>query len=332
MRKTGFIDLQVNGYKGIDFNDPATTADDVLEAAAVLAATGTAGFLATVVTATRDAIEHNVATIAEAISRQGEHGNILGIHLEGPFLSSEYGYSGAHPRDCMSAPDLAWYETVERAAGGHIKIVTLAPEWEGTADFIRAVSPRAVVSAGHTCADYAQVRAAVDAGLRMATHIGNGCRQLIDRHQNIIYNLLASPEVQLCMITDGFHIPEQLMRLLLAVRPLDQLIVVSDTVVLGGMPPGAYPDAFAGQDLVIEPSGRLCLASDHEVMAGSTSNMTQCMNVLAALDALPEDALWQLSFDNPLRAIGIAPETFADRPGADVEYDPTSRTFHTIAG
>ena len=314
MKIPGFIDLQINGYSGINFHDPCTTADDVLEAAEILATQGTAGFLATITTNPRDVIEHCIETVTHAINKQGKRGHILGIHLEGPFISPEYGYRGGHPEGFVCPPDLKWFEKLQKIAEGNIRIVTLAPEHENTIAFIEAVTPEVIVSAGHSNCSFQDVGSAVKAGLTMATHIGNGCRQTIDRHNNPIFNILAYPEITLCFISDGFHLPEAFIRMLYNCRPIEKLIVVSDVVKYAGMKPGKYT-GVAGREIIVQANGRLCLASDREVMAGSSSSMMKCMNHLASLNIMSEAELWQVGYFNPLRILGIDANELPDGVG-----------------
>jgi N-acetylglucosamine-6-phosphate deacetylase len=319
--RPGFIDLQVNGYSGIDFSDPGTTVDQILEAAETLAQNGTAGFLASVTTRPREVMETCIQTIAEAIKKQGMRGRVLGIHMEGPFISPEYGYRGAHPADSVSPPDLLWFGRVQKLAEGNIRIVTIAPEYENALEFIQAAAPRVVVSAGHTNSSFARVRQAVGVGLTMATHIGNGCRQTIDRHDNPVVNLLACSEVTLCFIPDGFHLPEAFIRLVISCRPIEKLVVVSDAVRFAGMAPGRYT-ANSGAEVVLSSEGRLCLASDPQIMAGSSSNMIKCMNYLSSLGVLSEEELWRVGYENPLKILGLRPENLPigrDKVGYDVE-------------
>ncbi len=328
MTRPGFIDLQVNGYSGIDFSDPATTVDQILETAEILAQNGTAGFLATVTTHPREVMETCVQTIAKAIKKQGMRGPVLGIHMEGPFISPEYGYRGAHTADSISPPDLQWFGRVQNLAEGNLRIVTLAPEYENALEFIRAAAPGVIVSAGHTNCSFARIRQAVSVGLTMATHIGNGCQQKIDRHNNVVVNVLACSELTLCFISDGFHLPEAFIRLVISCRPIEKLMVVSDAVKFAGMAPGRYI-ASSGAEVVLSSEGRLSLASDSEIMAGSSSNMIKCMNHLSSLRILSEEELWRVGYFNPLRILGLTPADLSK--GRDkVGYDAGLRRFKLL--
>jgi N-acetylglucosamine-6-phosphate deacetylase len=323
--RPGFVDLQVNGSFGIDFSDPSTTVDQVLHLSTSLVQHGTVGFLATVVPNPREVMEACVHTIAGAIRTQKGEGPILGIHLEGPFISPEYGYRGMHGPDSICPPDREWFEKIQKIAEGHIRLVTLAPEYDGACDFIRAASPRAIVSAGHCNCSLAQVRRAVAAGLSVATHIGNGCRQQIDRHDNPIVNLLACGELNLSFISDGVHLPEGFLRMLLNARPIDKLIVISDASQFAGMPPGKYTTS-AGIEVLVSKEGRLCLASDPDVMAGSSASMLECMNHLASLGVLTEDELWKVGYENPLRILGMSGDTYPGKENV-VWFDAQERLF-----
>jgi N-acetylglucosamine-6-phosphate deacetylase len=321
----GFIDLQVNGYSGIDFHDPETSVEDILEAAEILEKRGTAGFLPTVTTNDRMTIEQCISTITKAINIQGKRGNILGIHLEGPFISPKYGYRGAHPESAVIPPDIEWFERLQKISEGNIKIVTLAPEHKNAVDFIKTVASEVIVSVGHSDCTFEEITSAVDAGLKMATHIGNGCLQKVDRHNNPIVNILGCPEILLSFIPDSFHLPEAFIRMIVQCRPMDKLIVVSDSFMLAGMEPGEYINSN-GTKIVLNKDGRLYLASDPEVMAGSSYNMMQCMNHLASLDIFDESTLWQVGFYNPLKILGYDPVEFGKR-GDNLRYNNEKKHF-----
>jgi N-acetylglucosamine-6-phosphate deacetylase len=305
----GFIDLQVNGYAGINFHSPATTVDDILNITETLTNEGTIGFLPTITTGPREEIEHCINTIAKAINKQGKYGHILGIHLEGPFISPEYGYRGAHPELSITPPDLNWFNKLQKISEDSIRILTLSPEIDNAAEFIKAISKDIIVSVGHSNCTYENIKVAVSNGLSLATHIGNGCKQLIDRHNNPIINILACNQITLCFIADGHHLPEAFIRVLINSRPIKKLIVVSDSVKFAGMKPGKYISA-RNVEIMLDENGRLYLLSDPDVMAGSSSNMIKCMNHLSSIGFLSEEDMWNLGYFNPLRLLEIDPKYF----------------------
>jgi N-acetylglucosamine-6-phosphate deacetylase len=320
----GFVDLQVNGYAGIDFLDPATPVADLLRAADRLRQGGTAGFLLTVTTHRRDAIEINIAHAREAMDRQGPDGNILGIHLEGPFISPEYGYRGAHQLPYIIAPDLDWFWSLQQIARGAIRMVTLAPELPGALDFIGAIAAGTLVSLGHANPDYPTLRRAVAAGLRAVTHFGNGCHPEINRHDNILFRILACSELNLCFIPDGQHLPEPFLRMLLNSVPTRRLAATSDVVMYAGMPPGVYERE--GGRIRLRADGRLCPADDEKLLYGSSSTMLQCLNHLAGLRQLAPADLVDLGVCNPLRLLGLDPAPFLRRP-ARLAWDERLERF-----
>lgn len=320
----GFVDIQVNGYVGIDYCDPNTSVDKIIESAEILAGRGTAAILGTFITMPKPTMEQCVVNMAAAIKKQGKDSRILGIHIEGPFLSEQDGYRGAHPRDGICDPDIAWFQRLIELAEGHLRLVTVAPERAGAVDFIRAVAPDVLVAAGHTNADFATMQAAAAAGLSLFTHIGNGCRQQIDRHNNIITNAFAIDAIDLCFIADGFHLPEAFLRTLFKCRAPEGLVAVSDAMVFAGCAPGNYN--LLGTDIVLTEAGRLQLAADENVMAGSSSDLLTCVNNMLKMELAPPEIIRQVSFENPLRLLGIDPASF--RAGDEsVFYNTETKLF-----
>ncbi len=175
----GFIDIQSNGYGGQEFSSAELTIDKVAAIAGRQATFGVTQFCPTVTTASFETIVHSVRTIAEACRQLPAVASVVpGIHLEGPYISAEDGPRGAHPLAHCRPPDWNEFERFQEAADGRIRIVTLSPEYPGAADFIRRAAASGVVLAiGHTSADSAQICAAVDAGARLSTHLGNGAHR-----------------------------------------------------------------------------------------------------------------------------------------------------------
>jgi len=306
----GFIDLQVNGYGGVNFTSASLTSADVLSAAQALARRGTQAFCPTVITAPREVYRHALPVLVDVMRDPRSQGRLLGIHLEGPFISPEDGAVGAHPVEYVRPPSLAEFDELYRLADGRVSLLTLAPELPGAPELIRhAVDLGVVVSIGHTLADARAVRAAVDAGARLSTHLGNGCPNLLHRHHNPIWPQLAEDELAAMLITDGHHLPPEVIAAFLAAKGPGRILVSSDAAPAAGLPPGEY--AFFGTRALLEPSGRL-RNLERDTLAGSAATMLDCMNFLAGLGLLSEAQLWQVGRDNPLAALsmtgaGIAP-------------------------
>ncbi|RPJ50174.1 MAG: N-acetylglucosamine-6-phosphate deacetylase [Chloroflexi bacterium] len=303
MTPSGFVDLQVNGYAGINFSDASLTLNQVAEVCAALASRGTLAFCPTVITSGMDVYRRVLPELAEAVLRSGDWpGRLLGIHLEGPFISPEDGAVGVHPREHARLPSLEVFDALYDLSGGKIALLTLAPELPGALELIRrAVERGVVVSIGHTLAGASTIRAAVKAGASLSTHLGNGCPNLLHRHQNPIWPQLAASELAAMLITDGHHLPPEVIAVMLAAKGPSRVIVTSDAAPAAGCPPGEY--SFFGSRILLEPSGRL-RNLERETLAGSSATMLDCMNVLAGLGLLSAEDLWRVGRDNPLTVLG----------------------------
>jgi N-acetylglucosamine-6-phosphate deacetylase len=166
---------------------------------------------------------------------------IVGYHLEGPWLSPEPGYRGAHPPEPMGAPTIADFDRLQSAAGGRIRLVTLAPEWPGSAEFIAHVVKQGVnVSLGHTNASDRDIDAAIAAGARFCTHLGNGTPGLLPRHDNVVQRLLARDELIACLIPDGVHLPPFVLRNFFRAKPPGRVLFTTDAMAGAGAAPGRY--------------------------------------------------------------------------------------------
>lgn len=188
----GLIDVQVNGYAGHDANSPEPSAATIAAMVEALWERGVTGVCPTICTNSEEQIRRCLAAVAEACESDARIGrSVVGVHVEGPFISREDGPRGAHPLEHIRPPSVDEYRRWQRAADGRIRIVTLSPEYAEAPEFIRAITDDGVVAAiGHTAADEEQIRAAVDAGARFSTHLGNGAHAHIRRHPNYIWELL----------------------------------------------------------------------------------------------------------------------------------------------
>ena len=199
----GFFDLQVNGFAGVDFNAPGLSAERVVEALERMRATGVTRCLPTLITSTFEAFAAN----ARVLSRVPDPA-IAGLHMEGPYISAEEGTRGAHPAAHVVAASRDDFERRQDAADGRIVLVTLAAESTGAPALIEHLVASGVrVAIGHSAASPLQIADAIAAGATLATHLGNGCAQMLPRHPNIIWELLAADRVFASLIADGHHLP-----------------------------------------------------------------------------------------------------------------------------
>lgn len=240
--RPGLFDIQVNGFGGVDFQTPDLRPEDLHRACAALQSHATSRILLTLITDRIDALAeklHRIVLMRRSDALVNE--TVAGFHLEGPYLSPEEGFRGAHRAEYMKPPSVAEYRRLQRAAGGRIRLITLAPEWPGSARFIRAVmADGVVVSLGHTNASAAEIDAAARAGARLCTHVGNGCRAEMPRHDNIIQRLLARDDLIASFIPDGIHLPPPVLKNFLRAKPANRIFLTTDAVAGAGAPPGPF--------------------------------------------------------------------------------------------
>ena len=300
--KAGFVDLQVNGYLGINFSAPGLTVEKVDFVTRNLIEQGTIAYCPTVVTSPMEVYRENLPVIAGAMDKPELGSHILGIHLEGPFISPLEGACGMHNKEFVKAPDTGLYEHFQELASGKIVLVTVAPELKKAGSLIRHVTKdrNVTVSLGHHMAKKEEIGLAVEAGARACTHLGNGIPRMLDRHDNPIWPQLAEDSLIGMFITDGYHIPPEFIKTALRVKTPERFIVTSDASAIAGLPHGTYK--VNGMEVILEESGRI-RSPGNNYLAGSNANMTRCINVLSSLGELDEDQLWKIGFTNPLRLI-----------------------------
>jgi N-acetylglucosamine-6-phosphate deacetylase len=303
----GFVDLQVNGAAGVDFTSADLTESDVQQVASLLFHRGVVSFCPTVTTTS---LEHYQQCLPVLSHWQGSEATAqnLGVHIEGPFINPEDGPRGIHDRGYVRNASIEVFEQLRGLCADRVAILTLAPEVPGAIELIEHVTrtSKTIVSIGHTNADTDFIRRAIDAGARSATHLGNGIHSTIDRFTNPLWPMLADDRLTAMCVTDGFHQPEEMLRVILKAKAPSQFIVTSDMMPLAGLPPGDYQ--VGDRPVVLEPDGWLhCKDSDQ--LAGSGRDMLQCMNVLAGLGALTERELESVGFLNPLALLGIDPQS-----------------------
>ncbi len=253
----GFLDMQVNGYRGSDYSLDTFSKDDFVKIVDSLAESGTTQHVATIVTRPQKTILKTLKTIGELVERYPEFRSALaGIHIEGPYISSEDGPRGAHDKRYVRDPNIEEFKEWVDASKGMVSIVTLAPERKGAIPFIERITAAGVVAAiGHTAASPEEVREATSAGARLSTHLGNGSHAMIPRLKNYIWEQLADDRLTAGIIVDGFHLPPSVVKVFARVKGLDRLILVSDIALLGGLKPGIYKwDAL---DVEVFPDGHL---------------------------------------------------------------------------
>ena len=304
---TGFCDVQINGYAGRDFNIAVWGQQGGIEPAlydlrALLAAAGTALFCPTITTNSEEAICTSLAAIARALEADTVLArSIPGIHVEGPFIATEDGPRGAHPLEFVRDPDWREFQRWQEAAGGRIRICTVAPERPGALSFIAKLAEAGVVAAiGHTAAAPEDIQNAVTAGARLSTHLGNGAHNMLRRHPNYIWEQLADDRLIASIIADGHHLPASVAKCIARVKGPDRLVLVSDAVSLGGLPPGLYHE---GRYEVL-PSGKVVLAGT-PYLAGAGHLLDTCVANAARFTELTLAQVVACATANPARLLGL---------------------------
>lgn len=320
MTLPGFVDLQINGFAGVDFSGPDLTPDDMARVGEALLERGIVAYCPTLITSPLSVYERNLP-IVTAAAESSSGARILGIHLEGPFLNPTDGPRGAHPLEHIAAPSTDLFRRLRDLADGRLSILTLAPDVDGAIDLIESAhadDPGLVIAMGHHLSDASTIDRACDAGARACVHVGNGLGEMIHRHLNPVWPMLADDRLTCFFISDGHHLPLDLLRVGLRAKGVERFIVTSDVVHLSGMAPGDYD--FHGVAVVLEESGRLHL-KDAYMLSGSACDMFDCMNVMASLGELNEAGLRRVGFDNPLRLLGLDPERENLPSGPPIAFD-----------
>jgi N-acetylglucosamine-6-phosphate deacetylase len=267
----GFIDLQVNGFAGVDYNDPSTPHDEIARSLRAQFVTGVTRLYPTVITGPPDAMAGCLRNLAGARQELPEGEAIEGFHVEGPHISSEDGPRGAHPRAWVRPPDFDEFRRWQEAARGGVRLVTLSPEWPGAPHYIERITAEGVVaSIGHTGANTAQIADAVSAGATLSTHLGNGAHPILGRHPNYIWEQLAEDRLMADFIVDGIHLGAAFLKTALRAKGISRSVLVTDASTPARAMPGRY---YLGEQAVdLTQDGRVVLAGTDR-LAGSALDM-----------------------------------------------------------
>ena len=251
--RDGFVDLQVNGYFGVDFNGDDLSPQTLHQACAQLKADGNAGILATIITDDVDVMCQRLQRLVHLRAADDLASDLIwGVHIEGPFINETPGFVGAHPPAAVRPADVDAAQRLLAAADGLTRIVTLAPERDPGLAVTRFLADRGItVSAGHCDPSLNELEAAIQAGLSMFTHVGNGCPMLLDRHDNIIQRALSlARSLWLCFIADDVHVPCAALGNYLRAAGIDRCIVVTDAISAAGLGQGRY--SFGSQVVEVD--------------------------------------------------------------------------------
>lgn len=300
----GFIDMQVNGYMGIDYSSDDLSVEGIVELCHAMHRTGSLRHVPTIITNSEERIIRNLRVIREAVDSEPiVKASVAGVHIEGPYISTKDGPRGAHDILFVRDPSVEEFHRWQEAAGGLIKIVTIAPEKAGAVEFIKAVSREGVnVAIGHCEPTVEQLYAAVEAGAKLSTHLGNGSSGLLPRLKNHIWQQLADDRLIGGFISDGYHVPEYTMRAMYRSKGPDNTILVSDVAPPGGMAAGLTK--WGNIDVEVHQDGHLGLWNT-EFLAGAGHlldyDLVQFMRFTGASLA---EAI-KLVTENPAKVLGV---------------------------
>lgn len=326
----GFIDLQVNGYAGIDYCLPGASTEQIGASLQAQFATGVTRIYPTVITGPRDGMTEALRMLARA-RRELPFGEALeAFHVEGPFISADDGPRGAHPIQHVRPPDYDEFLEWQDAAEGHIRLVTLAAEWPEAPAFIEKLAAQGIVVAiGHSNPTPAHLDAAVRAGATLSTHLGNGSHAIMRRHPNYIYDQLADDRLNATFIGDGIHLDKNFLKVAIRAKGLERSVLITDAVMPAGCPPGLY--ALGAVTVQLHPENRVTVQGTQQ-LAGSVLRMDRGVENLMRLCGLNLRDAITLATRNPAR-VGRVPNRLRGlQPGerADVvefTFDPDTQAI-----
>lgn len=308
----GFIDMHVHGGFGADFMDAGRESFDTITK--FHAAHGTTGMLATTMTASKEAIEAVLRSVAEYRSGEMPYAALYGVHLEGPFISEKW--RGAQNPDYIMDPQLEWMKRWTERYPGLIRQLTLAPEKAGALETIVWLKARGIVTAcGHTDAVYEEITAAADAGLSQAVHTYNAMRGLHHREPGTLGAVLTDGRISAELIADGLHVHPAAIRLLLAAKPRDKVILITDAMAAAGMPAGDY--SLGGLAVVVR-NGEARLR-EGDALAGSCLTMIAAVRYLLRHTELSLTEISRMASGNAARQLGIGDRTGSIAIGKDAD-------------
>jgi len=295
----GFIDIHIHGANSADTMD--ATNESLSKIASILVQEGTTSFLATTITQNIESIE-NALSVASSYIEEHQPKNaaeIIGIHLEGPFINAIH--KGAQPENYIVQPDIQLFQKWQSIAKEHIKVVTLAPEVGHGFELVQYLNENGVIaSIGHSDAKYEDVKLAIEHGAKHITHLFNGMRSIHHRDLGTAGSALLFDELNVEMIVDGHHIHPEMVRFVTKVKPLDQIILITDSMRAKWLADGV--SELGGQKVIVE-NGTARLESGS--LAGSILKMNEAIKNMMNFGQISLSEAIKLATYNPAKALGI---------------------------
>ncbi len=326
----GFIDIQINGYAGADYCSPAESMEAIQRSLHAQFSCGVSRCFPTVITGSPENMLGAIRNLRVAKENLPEGPAMEGFHIEGPHISPEDGPRGAHPQRWVRPPDFDEFRRWQDAAGGHVKLTTLSPEWPEAPRYIeRVVGEGVVVSVGHTRATAAQIADAVRAGATLSTHLGNGVHRELPRHPNYLWDQLAEDRLNASFIVDGIHLGDAFLKVALRAKGIERSVLVTDAVMPAMCAPGPYTlgevevELLADESVVMRGGTRL---------AGSSLRMDRGVTKLMQMAGISLVEALTMATVNPARVGRVSGRQRGLNPGDRMDlvlfdYDEKARSI-----
>ena len=314
----GWIDIQVNGFAGVDYNRADTPLNEIARSIEAQRETGVTRFYPTVITGSRENMLGSLRNLAKAKRTLDDGRAMPGFHVEGPWISPFDGPRGAHPKEHVHAPSIDEYRRFQDAAEGQVRLVTLSPEHEGACPVIERMADDGIaVAIGHTNAGAKAIADAVRAGATISTHLGNGAHAQVPRHDNYITHQLACDALYASLIVDGIHLPPAWVKVALRAKGVAKAILVTDAVAPARCPPGIYRLGCLEVELL--PDRRVEL-TDTRRLAGSALSMDCGVGNAMRFAGVSLFDATRLATVNPAAAVGLRERQGYLEPGQAADF------------
>ena len=317
----GYIDIHIHGGGGSDVMDGDYEA--INQIAIAHSHFGTTSFLPTTMTMSKDKIIRSLRSICKAAKKGTAGAEILGIHMEGPYINSEK--KGAQREEDIKKVSIEEFSEFNQASGNLIRLVTIAPEMPGAIDFIKYLDKqKIIVSVGHSNATYAQVQAGIQAGLSHVTHTFNAMRGLHHREPGVVGAALTSPELTVEVIADGIHIHPIVLKILTKIKDGEKIVLITDAMRAAGLNEGTYD--LAGQEVIVT-KGQARLKDG--TLAGSVLTMDKAVKNMVNKVGIPLSKAIQMASFNPAKSVGIDYKKGSLEPGKDADIVILNKNLET---
>lgn len=310
----GFIDIQINGFAGVDYNSPTAPHEEIARSLKAMFSTGTTRCFPTVITGSPENMLGALKNLAAARESLEDGAAMEAFHVEGPHISPDDGPRGAHPQKWVRPPDIDEYKRWQEAANGNVRLVTVSPEWPEATHYIETLTREGVViSIGHTKATAEQIQDAVRAGATLSTHIGNGAHAVMQRHPNYIWEQLAEDRLNASMIVDGIHLGKAFLKVALRAKGVERSVLITDAVMPAMCKPGRYVLGEVEVELHADDSVRMVGGNR---LAGSSLRMDRGVGNLMKIAGLTLAEAITMATTNAARAGRIGGRIRGLQPGS----------------